>query len=285
MRHVLLLGSPATGTHRVSYATAAAGLVAPASGALGMISGLLRTAVATVDLAAVAMTADEHLSAAANAQKQPAGDPLSLGIAGTWTAPAMGGILPRHACSARCGARRRSGLGGLGRRRACPADLAGYHRAIVRSTGAAMLRSCARSSVDMWTTQGRCPHTHKPSKQQPASTLIVLEWQASDPACHSPASVLGSGDASPCGCAIYARILTAIHNLVPSVEADAAARRNTTRAEQNTRHPESSRPTRPIGRGAPKPTAAVAGSTGASAPLHLHASTTTARFFSWLASC
>ena len=144
MRHVLLLGSPATGTHRVSYATAAAGLVAPASGALGMISGLLRTAVATVDLAAVAMTADEHLSAAANAQKQPAGDPLSLGIAGTWTAPAMGGILPRHACSARCGARRRSGLGGLGRRRACPADLAGYHRAIVRSTGAAMLRSCAR---------------------------------------------------------------------------------------------------------------------------------------------
>ena len=71
----------------------------------------------------------------------------------------------------------------------------------------------ARSSVDMWTTQGRCPHTHKPSKQQPASTLIVLEWQASDPACHSPASVLGSGDASPCGCAIYARILTAIHNL------------------------------------------------------------------------
>jgi len=89
MRHVLLLGSPATGTHRVSYATAAAGLVAPTGGPLGMISGLLRTAVATVDLAAVAMTADEHLSAAANAQKQPAGDPLSLGIAGTWTAPAM----------------------------------------------------------------------------------------------------------------------------------------------------------------------------------------------------
>ena len=94
MRHVLLLGSPATGMHRVSYATAAAGLVAPAGGALGIISGLLRTAVATVDLAAVAMTADEHLSAAANAQKQPAGDPLSLSIAGTWTAAAMGGILP-----------------------------------------------------------------------------------------------------------------------------------------------------------------------------------------------
>jgi len=56
-------------------------------------------AAATVDLAALAMTADEHLSTAANAQKQPAGDPLSLGIGGTWTAPAMGAILPRHAGS------------------------------------------------------------------------------------------------------------------------------------------------------------------------------------------
>jgi len=67
MRHVLLLGSPATGTRRVGYATASAALVAPAGGALGVMSGLLRTAVATVDLAAVAVTADEHLGVAANA--------------------------------------------------------------------------------------------------------------------------------------------------------------------------------------------------------------------------
>jgi hypothetical protein len=41
-----------------------------------------------------------------------------------------------------CGARRRFGLGRLGRRRACPADLAGCHRAIVRSIHAATPRSC-----------------------------------------------------------------------------------------------------------------------------------------------
>ena len=182
MRHVLLPGSPATGTHRVSYATAAAGLVAPAGGALGMISGLLRTAVATVDLAAVAMTADEHLSAAANAQKQPAGDPLSLGIAGTWTAPAMGGILPRHACSARCGARRRSGLGGLGRRRACPAGsgrLSSRHCALDRRRNAAIQRAARAALWICGQRKGVAQHTHKPSKQQPAFTLIVLEWQAS----------------------------------------------------------------------------------------------------------
>jgi hypothetical protein len=67
MRHVLLLGSPATGTRRMGYPTATAGLVAPSGGALGVMSGLLRTAVATVDLTAVAVTADEDLSAAANA--------------------------------------------------------------------------------------------------------------------------------------------------------------------------------------------------------------------------
>ena len=144
MRHVLLLGPPATGPLRMGQATAAARLVAPGGGALGVMSGLLRTAAGTVNLAAVAAAADEHLSLAADTHKQPGRRFHRLAAARAWTTSTMSGILPRHACSARCGARRRFGLGGLGRRRAWPADPAGRHRAIVRSTHAATLRSCVR---------------------------------------------------------------------------------------------------------------------------------------------
>ncbi len=65
MRHVLLPGAPATGTRRMRQATAVARLVALAGSALGVMSGLLRTAAGTVNLAAVAAAADERLSVAA----------------------------------------------------------------------------------------------------------------------------------------------------------------------------------------------------------------------------
>jgi hypothetical protein len=179
MRHVLLLGAPATGPLRMGQATAAARLVAPAGGALGVMSGLLPTAAGAVNLAAVAAAADEHLGPAADAHEQPGRRFHRLAPGRAWTMSAMGGILPRHACSARCGARRRSGLRGLGRRRACPADPAGRHCAIVRSTQAATPRSCVRRAPACgYVDNARALPTFPQAQQAAVSvTLIALERQ------------------------------------------------------------------------------------------------------------
>src|SRR5271165_3954649 len=108
MRHVLLPGAPAAGTRRMVHPTAAARLVAAAGGALSLMPGLPRTATGTIDLAAVAAAADEDLRPAASAQKQPARPFRRLRRAAAWTPSATGEIMPRHACSAPCGARRRT---------------------------------------------------------------------------------------------------------------------------------------------------------------------------------
>jgi hypothetical protein len=107
MRHVLL-GAPAAGTRRMVHPTAAACLVAPPGGALGMMSSFLRAPASTVNLAAVAAAADEHLNPAPCAQEQPRRSFHRIGCGPAWTASATGGILPRHACSAPCRARRRT---------------------------------------------------------------------------------------------------------------------------------------------------------------------------------
>jgi len=113
MRHVLLSGAPAASTRRMVHPTAAARLVAPAGGALSLMPGLPRTAAGTVNLAAVAAAADEYLRPAASAQEQPGRSFRRLrraaaAGAAAWTPSATGGIMPRHACSAPCGARRRT---------------------------------------------------------------------------------------------------------------------------------------------------------------------------------
>src|SRR5450631_2625686 len=108
MRHVLLSGAPAASTRRMVHPTAAARLVAPARGALSLTPGLPRTAAGTVNLAAVAAAADQYLRLAASAQEQPGRRFRRLRRAAAWTPSATGGIMPRHACSAPCGARRRT---------------------------------------------------------------------------------------------------------------------------------------------------------------------------------
>ena len=107
MRHVVLSGAIATGPLRMVHPTAAAFLVAPPGRALGVAPSRLCTALCAVNLATVAVAADQRLSLAAHAQKQ-SGSRRRRGQQRTWTRSAMTGILPRHACSARCGARRRS---------------------------------------------------------------------------------------------------------------------------------------------------------------------------------
>src|SRR6516164_2636996 len=108
MRLVVLPGAPATGPYRMGQTPAAARLVAPTGGTLGVISGLLRTAAGTIDLTTVAAAANKHLRSTTDTHEQPSRrhrrEP-----AHAWTPIAMLGIMPRHTCSARCGARRRFG--------------------------------------------------------------------------------------------------------------------------------------------------------------------------------
>ena len=106
MRHVVLSGAIATGPRRMVHPTAPAGLIAPPRRALGVAPRRLCTALCAVNLAAITVAADKNLSLAARAQKQPASRRRRQHR--TWTRSATTGILPRHACSARCGARRRS---------------------------------------------------------------------------------------------------------------------------------------------------------------------------------
>src|SRR5271169_1486182 len=107
MRHVVLSGAIAGGPRRMVHPTAAAGLVAPPGRALGVAPRRMCTALCAVNLAAIAVAADDNLSLTACAQKQP-GRRRRRGQKRTWTQSATTGILPRHACSARSGARRRS---------------------------------------------------------------------------------------------------------------------------------------------------------------------------------
>src|SRR6202162_2152795 len=78
-----------------------------AKGRLVVAPRRLCTNLCAVNLAAITVAADKNLSLAARAQKQPASRRRRRQQR-TWTRSAMTGILPRHACSARCGARRRS---------------------------------------------------------------------------------------------------------------------------------------------------------------------------------
>jgi len=103
MRHVLLPRTPATAPRRMGQPTAPACLIALAGHPLGLLPRFLRAAAGTVNLAAVAAAADEHRGLAASAKEPTARGCLRLSFAQAWTTSATGGILPRHACSARVG--------------------------------------------------------------------------------------------------------------------------------------------------------------------------------------
>src|SRR5260221_14154677 len=93
MRHVVLSGTIATGPRRMVHPTAAAGLVAPPGRALGIAPRRLCTALCAVNLAAITVAADENLSLAAHAQKQP-GSRRRRGQQRRWTRSAMIGYCP-----------------------------------------------------------------------------------------------------------------------------------------------------------------------------------------------
>jgi hypothetical protein len=163
MRHILLPRPIAMGTQRMGNATTAARLIALSGLAQPLAPGDLGTADGTIDLTAVAAAANKHLRPTTDTHEQAGGRFLRRGLAHAWTTIKMLGIMPRHACSARCRARRRSGTSRFRSASCLP----------IRQTVNAQL--CARSPrhisgarrpVDMWTTQARCPHTHRIKKQQ-----------------------------------------------------------------------------------------------------------------------
>ena len=187
MRHVLLSGAIATGPRRMVHSTAAAGLVAPASRALGGVPRRLCTTLCAVNLAAIAVTADQHLSHAAHAQKQP-GSRRRRGQQRTWTRSAMTGILPRHACSARCGARRRSETWPLRSAPCRPRQSGKFLPRAKQVAQAAILR--ARKPVDLWTT--RRGVAHKPTGPTTAADNLNLEISSlrTTPGSYSQAALL-----------------------------------------------------------------------------------------------
>jgi len=122
MRHVLLSGTVTAAAFGVGKAAATAGLVAPARLTNRVTSGRLRTVRGAINLATVAVAANDHLRPTAHAEKESA-----RGF--HWRPKARQGGLDRgfklvkySPCTraqARRGARHRSGLGGLSRCRAC----------------------------------------------------------------------------------------------------------------------------------------------------------------------
>jgi hypothetical protein len=102
MRHFVLPRAIAAGPRRMVAATTKTALITPTGSALFGAAGLRGAASFTVDIAAITTGADQHLSAAARAEKKARG---CIGLFGfvtqTWTKGATGGILPRHSCPAR----------------------------------------------------------------------------------------------------------------------------------------------------------------------------------------
>ena len=91
------------------------GLVACAGGPLTLPPSEPAAASGAIDLAAVAATANQRLSAATRADEQACRRCVVMARTAddTWTNAAVAPILALHTCPARCGARRRTKLPGL----------------------------------------------------------------------------------------------------------------------------------------------------------------------------
>src|SRR5258708_5939304 len=108
MRHVFAARPVAPRLHGMLQPPRTAGLVALAGGSLGTVAGTPCALPGAVNLATVAAAADQRLTATARAHKQPGcrGADILGSTDVPWTNATIAGILARHACPARCGARR-----------------------------------------------------------------------------------------------------------------------------------------------------------------------------------
>src|ERR1700674_2261658 len=182
MRHILLPCPIAMGPYRMGQAPAAARLVAPTGGTLGWISGLLPTAAGTIDLTAVAAAANKHLRSTTDTHEQPGRRRHRRAHA--WTTIAMLGIMPRHACSARCGARRRFGPWRFRSAPSLPVRQVVNAQLCARSTSSHLRRTPTCGYVDNASALPTDPQDQK--TKVISVNLIALEAQHSNPVHHTP---------------------------------------------------------------------------------------------------
>jgi hypothetical protein len=211
MRHVVLSGAIATGPCRMVHSAAAAVLVAPAGRALGVTPRRLCTTVCAVNLAAVTVAADDNLRLAARAQKQPSRRRRRRWQQRTWTRSAMIGILPRHACSARCGARRRSETWPLRSAPCRPRQSGGF---LPRATQGAQ-RRIPQARASLWICGQHKSVAHKPTGPTAATDNL------NNPEISSVRTTTGSSSEAALNAirhglprplsAVYARVLIAVH--------------------------------------------------------------------------
>jgi hypothetical protein len=197
------------------YPTAAARLVAPAGSALSLKPGVPRTAAGTINLAAVAAAADEYLRLAASAQEQPGRPFRRLRQAAVWTPSATGGIMPRHACSAPCGARRRTRAWQFRSTPCLPIGrLSSRHCALDTRRRAANERA-AQEGLWICGQRKRVAHIPTGAANDDSTKLIALKGATAHTLSvirrRLPAEEVRS--VRPDNCAIFARIRAAIHNL------------------------------------------------------------------------
>ena len=118
MRHFFTL-SVAPGSHRMAEAAAPARLITAASGMQRVSPRRSRTPFAAVNLAAIAVAADQHLRPTATAQKKPRGRCRAAGHvnpASTRSSPPT--IIPPHSCPRTVQGTAPMQRAGWGRRRA-----------------------------------------------------------------------------------------------------------------------------------------------------------------------
>ncbi len=116
MRHVIAPGSIAPSARGMGEASWTAGLIAAPGVMKGAAAGYARAITGAINLAAIAKAADDHLAPAARAHKQPSRRRRGAMVRfarvkatrAKWTIATIAGIMPPHACPARCGARRRT---------------------------------------------------------------------------------------------------------------------------------------------------------------------------------
>jgi hypothetical protein len=116
MRHDIFARPVTARPRRMLDPPATARLVAATGFPLRAAPRFLGATRRAVQVAPIAMTANQHLHAAALAQKEPGGRALGAlnaivpgmrrGSLMAWTRPNPGAIMPLHSCPARCRARR-----------------------------------------------------------------------------------------------------------------------------------------------------------------------------------
>ena len=170
-------------------------MVAPSGRALPFAPRQSGTATSTIDLTAVAAAANKHLRSTTDTHEQPGRRRHRRGLAHAWTTIAMLGIMPRHACSARCGARRRFGTWRFRSAPCTPIWRVVNAQLCARSTSPYLPRTPTCGYVD---NASALPTDPQDQKTKASGNLIALEAQRSNQVRHNPDRQPGQCDTRPC---------------------------------------------------------------------------------------